>query len=356
MKIGISCHGFGAGGGIERYTLDLVNGLHALGIRPVVFAKSFNTNLPEYARIDPVRIGVRGWPGKLRDHVFSRRLRALKAAHGVDVLIGCNRTAVSDVAICGGTHLGHIARRGKPAGFWDRLQIRLERQHYAHARVVVAHAGIMADELRTLYGIDDTRIQVLYPPIDTARFHPVDTDTRARLRKSLDLPDDRVVFLFPSSSHVRKGLAELTAFFAATDLPVQLAVLGRPIDGNWPNVRYLGYRADIENAYRATDFTILASRYEPFGLVGPESVLCGTPALLAHHIGCTEALSAEAAMRFDPDQPASLAACVAAAVARTQRGDARLSTPREHLSYDPDVAAHARAILAMVGACPATPV
>ena len=58
-------------------------------------------------------------------------------------------------------------------------------------------------------------------------------------------------------------------------------VAGRPIDETGPNIHYLGYRSDIEDVYRAVDFTILASTYEPFGLVGVESVLCGTPVLVA---------------------------------------------------------------------------
>ncbi|QEI07450.1 glycosyltransferase family 4 protein [Pigmentiphaga aceris] len=352
MKIGISCHGFGHGGGIERYTMDLVNGLHALGIRPVVFAKSFDTSIPEYAWIEPVRISVRGWPGKLRDHVFSHRLQKLKRLHNVDLLIACNRTTVSDIAICGGTHIGHILNRKKPAGFWDRRQINLERQHYAHASVVVAHAELMAAELREHYQVEDSRIHVLYPPIDAQRFSPVDADERLRLRTALGLPTDRVVFLFPSSSHVRKGLPQLAAYFAQSTQPILLAVLGRPVDQTWPNVQYLGYHPDIENAYRAADYAILASRYEPFGLVGPEAVLCGTPAVLASNVGCTEVLSADAVMRFELDDPASLAACIGDAVARVQRGDGRLTDPRSHLSYDPDMAAHARAILSTAGACP----
>ncbi|GAA4341721.1 glycosyltransferase family 4 protein [Pigmentiphaga soli] len=345
MKIGIACHRFGHGGGMERYTLDVVDGLRRLGLRPVVFARAFDRDIEAYRDIDPVLIRVGALPGKLRDHVFSHRLRAIKAEYGLDALIGCSRTEVSDLAICGGTHLGHIAHRDKPAGFWDKRLIALEAAHYANARYVVAHSELMAAELRTLYAVPARRIVVLNPPVDERRFHPVDAASRLRLRHALELPDDRVVFLFASTGHERKGYPMLAASFARSRLPVLLAVAGRPIETPAPNVRYLGYRQDIENCYRAADYTILASRYEPFGLVGPESVLCGTPALLAANIGCADTLSGRAGLRFDGNDPASLEAAVERAVATVRRGEARLQDPRSHLSYNPEITAHVRALL-----------
>jgi len=137
----------------------------------------------------------------------------------------------------------------------------------------------------------------------------------------------------------------LEAYFSATALPVSLLVAGRPVESRSPNIRYIGYRQDIADCYRAADFTILASRYEPFGLVGPESVLCGTPTVLPRGIGSTEALSSEACLTFDVDAPASLADAIERALARIREGRARLSAPLDHLSYSPGTRAHAAALL-----------
>ena len=115
-----------------------------------------------------------------------------------------------------------------------------------------------------------------------------------------------------------------------------------------PNVRYLGYRKDIEDVYRAVDFTVLASLYEPFGLVGVESVLSGTPVLLEASAGCAEVIREPAQLPFSLDQPESFASAVAAAVERWQRGEHRLIAPTYLLAYDPDVAAHVDALLALV--------
>ncbi|VCU71168.1 Mannosylfructose-phosphate synthase [Pigmentiphaga humi] len=352
MKLGIACHRFGYGGGMERYTMDLVKGLRELGIRPVVFARSFDTAIPEYQSIEPVRIAVWALPGKVRDHYVSARVRALKARHGVDVLIGCSRTVASDIAICGGTHLGHLRHAGRPATRWDRWQVALERAHYAHAHVVVAHSQLMADELRRFYGVPDERLQVLYPPVDPGTFCPVDGEKRAALRRALAIPDGTVAFLFPSTGHERKGYPLLEACFAASELPVSLLVAGRPVESQSPRIRYIGYRQDLHDCYRAVDFTILASRYEPFGLVGPESVLCGTPTVLPRGIGSTETLSADACLGFDVDRPDSLADAVSQAVARVRQSRARLVQPLDHLNYLPGVRAHVEALLARWQAVP----
>jgi glycosyltransferase involved in cell wall biosynthesis len=209
----------------------------------------------------------------------------------------------------------------------------------------------MADEARAFYGVPAAKIRLLYPPVDGARFAPVDGAKRQALRAALGLSDDRVVFLLASTGHRRKGLDMLVEFFATTALPVNLLVAGRPLPdaARGPHIRSLGYRDDIENVYRAVDFTVLASRYEPFGLVGVESVLCGTPVLLARGVGCGEVIRAPAQLPFSLDAPAGggdgFAAAVDAALARHRAGCSRLDDPRACLGYDLDVEGHAAALL-----------
>ncbi len=346
-RLAISNHGLRAAGGIERYGLTIVRGLHDRGVRPTLIAKVIDRTLPEAAFVDPVVAGVGAVPGKLRDFAFDWRIGRAKRRLGLFPLIGLNQTRWSDIAICGGTHPGFLAAMGREPGTIDRWKIALERAHFENAAVVVAHAQRMEVELLRHYAIDATKIVRLYPPVDTARFAPVAADERARLRKALDLPGDRAVFLLASTGHARKGLARLADRFAATHLPATLVVAGRPPERSLPNVRFLGYRTDLENVYRAVDFTVLASTYEPFGLVGVESVLCGTPVLLADSAGCAEVIREPAGMRFAVDDPASLDRAMRRAVARWQGGETRLAEPLGHLSYDPDVGVHVDALLSL---------
>ncbi|CAG9237315.1 Glycosyltransferase involved in cell wall biosynthesis [Paraburkholderia tropica] len=345
MKVGISSNALKHSGGLERYAMDLVRGLAARDMRPAFFARKFDLSVPECALVERYRINVAFLPGKLRDVWFSWRLAALRRRAAVDVLIGCNRVDSSEIAICGGTHRGFLRATGRPMRRSDRRQIELESRQYAQSRVIVAHSELMRDELRELYGIDDSKIRVLCPPVDGTRFSPVDAAARAALRKQYGFAEHETVLLFPSSSHERKGLPLIQSVVEALDLPVVVAVAGRPPERASERVRYIGYVKDLENAYRAADYSILASTYEPFGLVGIESVMCGTPVIFSTNIGCADAIADSAKQLFAPGDAAGLRRIIESAVAaRAPRLDA---APSDAILYDASVPAHVDALLAL---------
>jgi glycosyltransferase involved in cell wall biosynthesis len=346
-RLAISNHGLRNSGGIERYAMTLVRGLHECGVKPTLIAKAFDKNLPEYGWVVPVHTSVKAAPGKLRDLFFDWRIGRVKRRLGLFPLIGCNQTRWSDIGICGGTHPGFLEAMGQHATLNDRLKIGLERAHLEAAHTIVAHSERMRSEVVRYYGVDPEKITLLYPPIDGDRFSVVDAKARDSLRAALGLPHDRAVFLLASTGHKRKGLDLLTEFFAQTELPATLVIAGRPMQGTVRNVRHLGYRSDIENVYRAVDFTVMASIYEPFGLVGVESVLSGTPVLLAEGAGCGEVIREPAKLPFSLGRQASLGAAVELAVSRWRQGTHRIAVPTESLSYDPRVSVHVKALLAI---------
>ncbi|MGE0072347.1 MAG: glycosyltransferase, partial [Thiomonas sp.] len=253
--------------------------------------------------------------------------------------------------VCGGTHPGFLQAMAKRPGWADRRQIELERRCYAHARYIVAHSRRMREELLRYYDLPADKIDVLYPPVDASRFKPLDAQQRLLTRARLGLPADRVVFLLVSTGHARKGWAELQAVFAQTRLPITLAVAGRPLPHAAANVVELGYRADIETVFAAADFTVVASRYEPFGLVAVESVLCGTPVVIADTVGSAEVLGENAKIGYSLQTPDGLSAAIAAAYRRAQQGQHRIDAPRSALRYDPGVKTHVDALLLRFAAC-----
>ncbi|PVX73214.1 glycosyltransferase family 4 protein [Paraburkholderia unamae] len=344
MKIGVSCNVMQHSGGMERYARDLARGIAERGFRPAYFARRLDPTLPEHAMIDPHRINVSFLPGKLRDAWFSWRLRHARRAAAVDVMVGCNRVDSSDIAVCGGTHRGFLRACGRKPTLFDRWQIALEERQYANAAIILAHSPLMRDELIELYGIHEAKVRILRPPVDTARFTPVDAPARAALRKRLGFQDHECVLLFPSSSHVRKGLALVEAALRDLDEPVVVAVVGRPVGAVSPRVRYIGFQREIEDCYRAADFTILASAYEPFGLVGIESVMCGTPVIIPSTMGCADVIARHAKYVFERRGVLSLRAAIRRAVASR----CAATTKREKaVLYDASVAAHIDSLLAL---------
>lgn len=344
-ELAITAQALKASGGAERYTRDVIAGLHRQGIRPILFAREIDTSLEEAAWIDPQPLNVRWAPRKLRNLAFNWRLkRRLKDARPRCVF-AINHSPYADIALCGGTHPGSLEATGRRAGIGDRLQFALERRTYTNARRIVAHSELMKRELIRYYEIDANKIDVIYPPVDADRFRPLDVDARAAARRHFNLPDDRIVFAFSSTSHARKGYGLIEKFFTQTKLPVCVVIAGRPVAQTSDTIRYAGYCRDIGLLFAAADFTLIPSIYEPFGLVGVESVLCGTPVVVASNVGSAETIGAEAKIEFSRDDADGFAHAIHAAIARVQTGKARLSTPRQHLVYDPDVDAHVAALI-----------
>lgn len=345
----LSNHGLRHSGGIERYLLTLVESMHSTGMRPTVVAHKFDKTIEQYQWVNPIHICTWGLGGAFRDRVFDFGLCRLKAKHGWYPVIALSQTAAADIAICGGTHPGYLAAVERTETRKDRLAIELERKHLNHAGIVIAHSQLMANQVQQYYGIKPSKIEVLYPPVDTQRFHPVSPEDRRAIRDKLGLPHDRCIFLLASTGHARKGLDLLVKALGHSKLPVLLVVAGRPVDMTAPNLRYLGYRSDIEDVYRAVDCTVMASRYEPFGLVGVETVLCGTPLIGAKGMGCMEVLSGEAVLPFDLEapqgSPQELTQVIIQAVKKWQAGQLRVTDPLAALSYDPSANAHVQALL-----------
>lgn len=167
------------------------------------------------------------------------------------------------------------------------------------------------------------------------------------MRRKLGLPTDKTVFLFPSTGHRRKGLGPVIEAMRAFAPHLILAVAGKPPRRfNVPFVQYLGYLNDMIPAYTAADFTILGSYYEPFGLVGIESVLTGTRLVFEQGAGCLEVVGSEAVIRFSVWQPDTIAGAIQSALELARTGNHRIADPHAALTYDPSVQAHVSLVLA----------
>jgi len=347
LHLAITTQALTHGGGAERYARDVVAGLHDLGLRPLVIARNIDPALPQAQAAHCVRLPLRGVPRLLRSTAFDWAAGRVLRREGANCVFAINHSRHAHVAICGGTHPGFLQAMGRRVGWADRSQIALERRTYTHARHIVAHSLRMRDELLRFYALPPQKIQVLYPPVDTSRFRPLSAPQRLQARQRLGFPPDRPVFLLASTGHARKGLPELAALFAQNDRLGLLAVAGRPLPRPMRNVLELGYRADIETVYAAADFTVVASRYEPFGLVAVESVLCGTPVVIADVVGSGEVIDDGAKIAYATSDPQGLAVALQRAVWRAGQPGARIDCPPAMLHYQPGIAAHVSALMSL---------
>lgn len=232
MKIGIVCNALANSGGMERYTLDIIRGFVSAGHEVTVFTRKIDRSLYEATLVKTVKINASFLPKRLRDFYISNLLPGLRKKYPVDVMLGCCRSRHVDVVICGGTHPGFLKATGKKKSIFDRFVLPFEKASYQEAKYVVAHSRLVEGEIRTYYQIPVPRLFLIPPPVDLSIFKPQKDEGEKpcgiRLSSFPQLKD-KTTFLFVSSSHARKGFKLLEKYFENTDLPIALAVAGRPI-------------------------------------------------------------------------------------------------------------------------------
>lgn len=334
---------------MERYALDVAGQLLAQGV--AVHLVCQRAQLPEqWTALEAAQLSVKIIPkftplNRLNALMFEWQAPKHLVA-GWPVLSISRIARLGQVAITGGTHTGHLRRKGsRGTGLFARLTVANERRQFEQAKAVVAHSESIAQEVQHDYQIPAQRVHTLYPPVDTQRFSLAARSQRQALRTSLGVREDQFLLLFPSNDHQRKGAELILQALPAFAGKVVLAVASRhPLQGE--GVLNLGYRQDMPSLYGAADASILASSYEPFGLVGPESLLCGTPCLLAHTVGATEVLGQPGCWVFDLNV-ASLSAQLGHLVARFDKEGTFVSDPLACFHYDPSLSQHVRDVLAL---------
>ncbi|MGY3337903.1 D-inositol-3-phosphate glycosyltransferase [Streptomyces filamentosus] len=202
------------------------------------------------------------------------------------------------LALVKNAHLGE----GDAPEPWAR--VHGERQLAAEADRLIANTADEADALRTLYGADPSRTEVVRPGVDLRTFAPGPGPDagRAAARARLGLPADAFVPLYAGRIQPLKGpdvlvraVAELLR--AAPWLRARLLVPvigGHSGAGERGGVERLAAELGVADVlrpcppvpqerlaewFRAADVVVVPSRSESFGLVAAEAQACGTPVL-----------------------------------------------------------------------------
>lgn len=336
-------HSVRPGGGMERYVLDVIAGLARRGLPLRVITRKLDWPGPRPAGVEFVVLADRTPFSRFNNYRFEAS--ATRHCHAGWPTIGISRVpGGADMAIAGGTHLGHLQDKGKVRpGLFDRLTIRHEQALYDGARTIVAHSERVRQEILRHYRVDPAKTVTLYPPIDTAAFSLAARRDRDALRQQLGVQPGELLLLFPSNNHALKGADLILAALDGFDTRIRLAVAGKaPLER--AGVINLGFRRDMPALYAAADAVVLASKYEAFGLVGPEAILCGTPVLFADTVGAVEVLSDTACLRFERTVD-SLRAALGRALARFAAGTLALDDPAPHIHYPYSIDAHLDALI-----------
>jgi glycosyltransferase involved in cell wall biosynthesis len=153
--------------------------------------------------------------------------------------------------------------------------------------------------------------QLLYPGVDTARFHPQVDGLRVRFETGIE-PGTPVVALIARFQDVKgHDVFQAMARQVALQIPaVRFIVAGENVHGisadeaykqrilrqaaTDPILRerlvYLGFRLDSERVIGAADVVVCASRFESYGMVNVEAMACGKPVVSTNRGGPSETM------------------------------------------------------------------
>ncbi|MFF0432813.1 D-inositol-3-phosphate glycosyltransferase [Streptomyces sp. NPDC004327] len=328
--------GTGDAGGMNVYMVELSRALAEQGVEVDLFTRCRGEGLPGLVDLEP---GVR-----VR-HLHAGPRRALPKEAMPDLVLPFSLALLQEARHAGRrydvvhSHYWLSGQAGRIASFgWGvplvhtahtlalvknahlaagdapepELRIRGERQIIADADRLIANTADEAEALRTLYGAERPRTEVVRPGVALRTFSP-DGGTsraggsgggRAAARARLGLPADAFVPLYAGRIQPLKGpdvlvraIAELLRM--APELRRRLLVpvigghSGATREGTvWRLAAELGVtdvlrpcppvpQERLADWYRAADVLVVPSRSESFGLVALEAQACGTPVLAA---------------------------------------------------------------------------
>jgi glycosyltransferase involved in cell wall biosynthesis len=334
-------------GGLESRLIAYMRYLQAQGhaVTVCVYKQDPAVEVPKGVAVK--RFRLRWLPKMLRAWFFNRSLARYFAKEKFDLRISLGRTTCHDAMIVAGNHLAFLQAMGrKPRGLDDRIQVKLDGLSYAAPGILLPASEMLRDQMLAFHAVDASKVHVLYPPTDGKRFHSGLKAQKSEFRQRFGFGDGKRSFLLISANHALKGLPILMQVFAQLqNLPIELLVAGgKPFEPT-SNVRHLGFVRETEQLYAAGDFTVLASRYDAFGQVVTESLLCGTPVIVSGMTGAKAIVGPGEGIVVDSFEVADWKAAILAALETEFHIDPALAAHKGLLFED-----HMARLLACAGA------
>ena len=319
MKIAIVRQRYNPFGGAERFVERALGALAAEGAEVTLITRNWDgapragfrqiTCDPAYSRL----LGGRA----ARDRSFAAAAQGEMAHGGFDITRSHERIPGCMIFRAGdGVHAAWLAHRARILSPLQRLAQRwspyhryvlgAERAMFADPalRAVICNSRMVADEISRYYGVDRSKLQVIYNGVDTSQFHPgLAAEFRAPTRRAAGIPEDVPLLLFVGSGFERKGIpqllraaagmqrsdARLVIVGADRKLKAMQALAGRL--GLGQRVLFTGPLKDVRAWYAAADAFVLPTLYDPCPNAALEALACGLPLLTSTTCGAQEWVS-----------------------------------------------------------------
>jgi UDP-glucose:(heptosyl)LPS alpha-1,3-glucosyltransferase len=306
-KVAVVVPKYGTIGGGERFAYELTDRLardgryeiHVFANRwvsgpgPIVFHKIPRVPFPRF----------------LRQAIFAWFVRRQIEKGDFDLVHAHDRIFRADVftihSIPHETWIRDIRKR-RPTLF-DRVTAWVERRLMEEGGCTwhLPVSSIAGEAYRERYRIDPSRMRVMHPGVDLARFTSPDRDAcRRKVRGRYGIGPSEVVILFVGMNFAVKGLDAILRAVARTnalrpDAALRLLVVGRGNEGKYralasslgiaDSVIFVGtYAEGVEAFYLASDFFMMLSAFDTFGMVVLEAMASRLPVIVSANVGAKD--------------------------------------------------------------------
>jgi UDP-glucose:(heptosyl)LPS alpha-1,3-glucosyltransferase len=306
-EVTIVANDIGPVGGMERVLSELIEGLHRLGHRVTVIARTYEARPLDGVRFHRVRGPRRPtllaypWFLLMGSLAVARHRRGVVQSTGAIV---ANRVDVISVHYCHQVGPANPSRSNRAYRLHSRALAAMNRvaeRVWFTARdstLLVCVSDGVAAEVISSYPRLRERVVRIHNGVDPAAFAPGLRVAQARaLRARLGIADERLLALFVGSEWDGKGLAELLAALALAP-EWELLVAGRGDRARFQalarslgvaeRAHWLGVSRDVQTLYELADTFVLPSEYETFSLVTFEAAASGLPILATGVSGVSE--------------------------------------------------------------------
>lgn len=305
MKVALIYFRIMHAGGLERrllnYTQWLIDKGHEVTI---IHAKRDPTIiLPQGVKLEKIELDI--IPKPLRMLYFNFKLSIIMKHSIFDWSLSLGRTYSQQLVICPGTHIGHLKSKNRiPILPIDWINIFLDRRTYKRSQKILAASGKMKIEMEDFYKVPASKIKILYPPSDVSRFRQ-QKEKKQEFRKKWGFSPNEKILLFVAYSLSRKGLPLLkNVMVQLKEYNIRLVLCGSTKDKIFDeNITHLGYVKEMEELFCLADITVHPSKYEAYGQIVTESILCGTPVLVLPNSGSSELVNKNVGLVIDDLDP-----------------------------------------------------
>jgi len=198
--------------------------------------------------------------------------------------------------------------RKKRMSLFDRATCGVEARLVANPRCrwFLAVSSIAKEKFIGEYGVEESRVAILPPGTDVARFARLDRERcRAEVRRSLGTDASTLILLFVSMNFEVKGLDYVMQGLAAlkragrSRLPL-LLVVGRGNEGHYrrmaeglgigEHVRFSGVTGHegLDTLYLGSDLFAMLSRFDTFGMAALDAMAASLPVVLSGNVGARD--------------------------------------------------------------------